>query len=205
MNRPKAIVLLLLILFPAILRVTDHPWNFAAVGAMALFAGACFRDKSWAFFVPIAAMFLSDVAMGWLKNDWKYAFHALLPVIYLCYLINVMLGIGLRRLWSTKSRTGNGSEVRRNASRGFKTGTILFGSLAGSVIFYFITNFAVWAMFTTYPHTGVGLLECYEAGLPYFRTTVAADLIFAAAFFGGFALLRGNMPVLRESQLLYAE
>ncbi len=45
MNRPKIIVLLLLIAFPAILRVTDHPWNFAAVGAMALFAGACFRDK----------------------------------------------------------------------------------------------------------------------------------------------------------------
>ncbi len=143
--------------------------------------------------------------MGWHKGDWHYAFHDLLPFVYACYLVNVCIGIGVRRFWKRGKQTANNVTSQRSPSRALKGGTIALGSFAGSVIFFLVTNFAVWVLFPTYPHTAIGLLECYEAGLPYFRTTVAADFVFAAAFFGGFALLRGQIPVLAESQLLYAE
>jgi hypothetical protein len=35
-----------------------------------------------------------------------------------------------------------------------------------------------------YPKTLNGLMLCYAAGLPFFRTAVISDLLFAGAFFG---------------------
>ena len=56
----------------ALLRIVPHPPNFAPVAAMALFAGAHVDDKRIAFLLPLAAMFLSDIALG---------FHAGMPLI----------------------------------------------------------------------------------------------------------------------------
>ena len=64
MFRPRLWLLVLLMLAPAALRLIDHPWNMAPIAALALFAGAYFRDKVWAFAVPLGAMCLSDVAIG---------------------------------------------------------------------------------------------------------------------------------------------
>jgi len=57
-------------------------------------------------------------------------------------------------------------------------------SLAGSVSFFLISNFAVWAVWNMYPKTASGLAACYVAGLPFFRNAVVSDLFFAALFFG---------------------
>jgi hypothetical protein len=35
-----------------------------------------------------------------------------------------------------------------------------------------------------YPKTVSGLLTCYVAGLPFFRSAVVGDLLFTAAMFG---------------------
>lgn len=45
----------------AALRVLPHPPNFTPVAAIALFGGAQFDRKLWAFGVPLLAMLLSDV------------------------------------------------------------------------------------------------------------------------------------------------
>jgi len=57
-------------------------------------------------------------------------------------------------------------------------------SLAGSVSFFLLSNFAVWAVWNMYPKTAGGLAMCYAAGLPFFRNAVVSDLFFAAVFFG---------------------
>jgi hypothetical protein len=67
-------------------------------------------------------------------------------------------------------------------------------ALLSSTIFFIITNFAVWAMGTTYPKTGVGLAACYVAAIPFFGNTVASDLIYAAMLFGLFALAERHLP-----------
>lgn len=72
----------------------------------------------------------------------------------------------------------------------------------GALQFFLITNFGVWAIATTYPHTLVGLVTCYIAGVPFFGNTLAGDAFYAVLFFGGFALLERLRPALRASQVL---
>ncbi len=73
-------------------------------------------------------------------------------------------------------------------------------SLAGSVLFFLVTNFGAWLFQPDqllYPQNSAGLAMAYAAGIPFFQWTVLGTLFYAALLFGGFALLRNRMPVLR--------
>ncbi|HYE23668.1 MAG TPA: DUF6580 family putative transport protein, partial [Clostridia bacterium] len=63
-------------------------------------------------------------------------------------------------------------------------------SLASSVSFFLVSNFAVWTAWEMYPKTLNGLAMCYAAAVPFFRNTVASDLMFTAVAF--------SIPVLLE-------
>jgi len=70
-------------------------------------------------------------------------------------------------------------------------------ALAGSVLFFLITNFGVWWFQSLYPHTLDGLIACYVAAIPFFRNTLLGDLLYTAVLFGGFALLEMRFSALR--------
>ena len=66
-------------------------------------------------------------------------------------------------------------------------------SLLSSILFFVVSNFAVWASYRTlYPATVQGLAACYVAAIPFFRNTLAGDMVFTAVFFGLPLLLRGT-------------
>jgi len=46
-------------------------------------------------------------------------------------------------------------------------------------------------------HNAQGLVAAYVAGIPFFQWTVLGTLFYSALLFGGFALLRRNVPALR--------
>jgi len=48
-----------------------------------------------------------------------------------------------------------------------------------------------------YPQNGAGLVAAYAAGIPFFQWTVLGTLFYSALLFGGFALLRRQLPMLR--------
>ena len=146
-----------LILLAAGCRLVPHPPNFTPVLAVALFGGAMLpRRMGWA--VPLLALVASDVALGY-RFSWMNA------VVYACFLAAVGIGWWLRR--------------RRTWGR------TLAAALAGSVLFYAVTNFAVWlAPPFMYEHTAAGLLRCYTLALPFFRNSLAGDLYWTAALFG---------------------
>jgi hypothetical protein len=172
MNKSRLALLITLTITAAIFRVLPHPPNFSPIAALALFGGAHFADKRAAFLVPLTAMFLSDLALG---------LHELIPVIYGCFVLIVGLGLVLRR---------------------YRSPTWVVGlSVTASVLFFVITNFAVWASSGMYPRNGTGLLACYVAALPFFGNTVAGDLLFSSALFGVQALAEWRVPRLRESVL----
>jgi hypothetical protein len=158
-----------IIALAAALRVAPHPWNFTPVGAMALFSGAVIKNRRLAFVVPLLALFLGDIFIG---------FHKLMPIVYASFLLTVVIGFWLRD--------------RRTAGR------ITAATLAGAIQFFLITNFAVWAFGLTYPRTGAGLVACYVAGIPFFWNTLAGDAVYAVLFFGTFALAERLFPALRE-------
>jgi hypothetical protein len=177
-------VLLAMVLGAAASRLLPHPPNFTPIGAMALFGGACFRSKWQAFLVPLAAMMLSDFALGLLHRDLSLTFHPLLPVVYGCFALAVCLGLMIRG--------------RRTLAN------IAATTLASSVVFFLITNFAVWAMLDLYPKTWSGLVACYVAAIPFFQNSLGGDLFYSTILFGSLALLEANFPALREREFASA-
>ena len=75
--------------------------------------------------------------------------------------------------------------------------TVFTASLAGSVLFFLLSNFGVWLDGTLYPLTTAGLYTCYVAAIPFFRNTLLGDLFYAGLLFGSFAWAQQQMPVLR--------
>ena len=176
---PGPLALTGLIVLAALTRLLPHPPNFSPVEAIALFGGAYFASRSLALVVPLVGMFVSDLVLGLVNGGtyFEYFTHASFWVVYACIALSTLLGFNLR---------------------GRVTGARVLGySLAGSVLFFVVTNFATWAGGTMYPHNAQGLVAAYVAGIPFFQWTVLGTLFYSAVLFGGFALLRRNVPALR--------
>ena len=152
------------------MRLVPHPPNVTPIAAIALFGGAHFASKRAALAVPLLAMCLSDLLLG-------FGVHRVMPFVYGSFALIVVLGrlIGDRR--STLAVGG--------------------AALTGSVLFFVITNFGVWLLSDLYPRTVEGLVACYVAAIPFFRNTLAGDLLYASVLFGGFALGEWRFPALR--------
>jgi len=75
-----------------------------------------------------------------------------------------------------------GLAVRRNK----KLSTVLGGTILGSVIFYLLTNGAVWAFGSLYPHTAAGLLQSYYLAIPFFRNSLLGDLFYTGVLVGAY-------------------
>ena len=177
---PGPLLLAMMIVLAALSRLLPHPPNFSPVEAMALFGGAYFANRGWAIVVPLVALLLSDIALGLTMGGDYISYVASLSFwsVYVCIAISTVLGFGLR------GKVGSAN--------------VLGYSLAGSVLFFLVTNFTTWFGSTTlYPQTGSGLVAAYLAGIPFFKWTVLGTLFYSALLFGGFALLRRQAPALR--------
>jgi len=170
MTKSRFFLLTGLILAAAGARMVPHPPNFSPIGAMALFGGAYFADRRLAFGVPLAALFLSDLVIG---------FYDGMAVVYGAFALMVGLGLWLR--------------TRRRPA------LIAGVATAGAVLFFAVTNFGVWAAGTLYPPTVAGLVACYVAAIPFFPNTLMGDLFYNAVLFGGMALAESKFATLREA------
>ncbi len=61
---------------------------------------------------------------------------------------------------------------------------ILGLSISGSLIFFFITNTAVWFFETMYPANLSGLIASYVAGIPFLKNAIVGDMWYTFALFG---------------------
>lgn len=164
---PKLIVIAFIILFAAVMRLVPHYPNFTPIAAIALFAGAHLGKRWLSFFVPLFALFISDLILG---------FHSFMIPVYLSFALVVLLGSGIE------------NKIR--------IPTVLGASVASSLLFFLITNFAVWAMSPYYPQTFAGLMQSFTMAIPFFHTSLLGDLFYNALFFGGFYLLQVRYPSL---------
>jgi len=161
----------------AAMRLLPHPPNMTPIAAMALFGGVYFATKRTAFLVPLAAMYLSDLALGFFIYGFGW-FHWLMPFVYASFALTVCLGFLIKHRL-TPLRVGG-------------------AALTGSILFFIVTNFGVWLVGNFYPKTLAGLVSCYVAAIPFFRNTLVGDAAYALVLFGGFALAQQYLPVLRE-------
>ena len=69
----KELILVLFIFVAALFRLLPHPPNFTPVTALALFSGVYFNNKTLSIGVPLIAMVLSDLYLGFYSISlWVY-------------------------------------------------------------------------------------------------------------------------------------
>ncbi len=141
--------------------------NFAPLAAIAL-CGAIYFPRKYKFALPLAALLVSDLAL-----DFYYGASLADPLIlcrYVAFALVGLLGLAISRRASLK--------------------TIIPASLAGSTIFYVITNFFSWLTDPGYVKNFAGLVQALTVGLPqyaaptwmFFRNSLVSDLFFSVLF-----------------------
>ena len=142
--------------------------NFAPLAAIAL-CGAIYFPRKYKFTVPFAALLISDVVL-----DLYYGASLFEPLIlcrYVAFALVGVLGLAVSKQVSLK--------------------TIVPASLAGSVLFYVITNGFSWLTDPGYVKSFLGFVQALTLGLPqysatptwmFFRNSVVSDLLFTLLF-----------------------
>ena len=155
----KIILIALIIFLISLSRIFPHPPNFTPILALAIFGGAYLPNRIVALSLPILAMFLSDVIIGF--HSQIFAVYG--SIILLSYLGNMVEKKNILNLTIT--------------------------GIAGSLIFFIVTNFSVWLGGKLYPLNIDGLIQCYTMAIPFFHNTLISTFIFLAVLFTGYSLI----------------
>ena len=152
----KEIFPISLILILAFARLIPHPPNFTPIIAVALVSGYFFKNINLSLLILLVAMLLSDLFIGFYEN-MIFVYASLLLITFVFHKISKKIN--------------------------FKN-LFVYG-FAGSLIFFIVSNFGVWALGSpgvydiAYEKSLSGLIECYILAIPFFGNTFLSTLIFA--------------------------
>lgn len=160
----------LLLLVAVVTRVMPHAgWlNFTAVGGMLLYFGA---RRPWReMFIPLAVLVATDYFLTVYSYHYAFNWQMYVPT-WAWYVMAMALGQILLSARSTFVR-------------------VAAATLLGPTSFFVMSNYAVWAGGTMYPHTLAGLQTCFAAAIPFYRNDLASTAIVLGVAFGVPALVR---------------
>ena len=152
----KEIFPISLILILAFARLIPHPPNFTPIIAVALISGYFFKNINLSLLILLVAMLLSDLFIGFYEN-MIFVYASLLLITFVFHKISNKIN--------------------------FKN-LFIYG-FAGSLIFFIVSNFGVWALGSpgvqdiVYDKSFNGLIECYILAIPFFGNTFLSTVIFA--------------------------
>lgn len=172
-KRMKQTVIVMMILGGVLSRLIPHTPNVTAVTAVALLAGCYLSNRAMAALIPVLALWISDLFLG---------FHATMLFVY--------AAVALMALSSAYSL--------RNS---FKWSKLIGVGFASSLFFFVVTNFGVWLMEPFYAKTFDGLITCYVMALPFLGSQVLGDLMYTVALFGAVQMLRTWSPAFSQSKI----
>lgn len=135
-------------------RWLPHPPNFSALGGFLFFGGYLGHKNRYVLPLALAAMVISDLVLGTYPG---------IEFVYVSYLFIIGMGYLAAR---------------------FQSGAFEMGmwNLWAAVWFFLLSNLGVYFMGGLYPQTSDGLRDCFFMALPFFRNTLAAQLLFGMGF-----------------------
>jgi hypothetical protein len=156
------------------MRAELHVPNMIPIGALALWAGA-YLGKRCAVLLIYGLMLIGD-AGNLIHGRYPWWLAA---TVYTAMLVYVVFGAALAR------HIPNGWR---------KMGGSLIAACAGSLVYFIVTNGAVWAFSTLvsegwYPKSTAGFITCLTAGIPFWRNDLLVNAGGAVIFFGVSALI----------------
>ena len=142
-------------------RLLPHAPDLTPVAASALFAASVLHVRAFSLVVPLVGMIIADAWLGF-------------------YDLRIMAAV-----YGTLALPAGAAWL---SSRLRKPVMIVPVLLSSSLIFFAVTNFAVWAFSPMYPANATGLLKCYIAALPFLQNMLCGDLFWGIFLFGGYWL-----------------
>ena len=145
-----------LIIILAFARLIPHPPNFTPIIAVAIISGYFFKNFNLSVLTLLAAMLISDLFIGFYENI-IFVYASLLFITFIFHKISNKIN--------------------------FKN--LFIYSFVGSVIFFILSNFGVWALGSpgvydiAYEKSLSGLIQCYILAIPFFGNTFLSTLIFS--------------------------
>lgn len=177
--------LVLMVIVAAVYRaIPGRPFGFAPQWAIALFAGAVVKDRKLAFALPVVSMLISDLLyhglymaglspiQGFYEGQW---------INYLLFASVVVFGFLIKKI---------------------NVVNVLVMSLIAPTYYFLVSNFLTWAgvgQHVEYSKTWNGLMTCYGAGIPFYKGSLMATVVFSALLFGAWKWI-----VRRETKLAKA-
>ena len=152
----KEIFPISLIVILVFARLIPHPPNFTPIIAVAIISGYFFKNINLSLLILLAAMLISDLFIGFYENV-IFVYASLLFITFVFHKISKKIN--------------------------FKN-LFIYG-FAGSLIFFIVSNFGVWALGSpgvsdiVYEKSLNGLIQCYVLAIPFFGNTFLSTIIFA--------------------------
>ncbi|MFT4550407.1 MAG: hypothetical protein ACI8XO_000761 [Verrucomicrobiales bacterium] len=156
--------------------------NFSPMAAIVL-CGAAFLPKKYAIAAPLAAMLITDIVLN--------VYHGAAPVAswmlftYAAYAAIFYIGF----------------QLRTRESRGSYQWKLFGGAVAGTFLFYLLSNTGAWLSSPAYAKTLTGWFQSQTVGTPGFpasylflRNSLVGDLFFTGVFVACFALASKPAP-----------
>jgi len=174
-NKNLVSALVLMVVTSALYRVIPgRPYGFAPQIAVAIFSGSLFiKNKRIAFLLPLLSMLVSDGFYQFLYlNGW-----ADMPGFYSGQWENYLLFVGL---------TCFGFLIQLS-----KIASIFSVSLITPTVYFLVSNTMVWLFGGGYnrPKNVSGFITCLADGIPFYKNSLFATLVFSTILFGSMAIL----------------
>jgi len=158
-NASLALALFLIVLGVAS-RLLPHMPNFTPVTAIALTASV-YLGLRYSLAVILAVMFVTDAIIGF------YSWQIMLAV-YGSLALSGLIGFFIQKHK--------------------QVATIFLGTLGSSLLFFLVTNWAVWQFGSLYSRSFAGLMQSYLMALPFLKNSLAGDFVYTGILFGVFEL-----------------
>lgn len=169
MKKQDLIILSIIITALVLVRVFGNIPNFNPLGAVALMGGMFLGRKAWAYALPLGALFIGDLLLAGTSAEYgQYLFSSSFVFVYVAFALIILLGSSLAKKVNII--------------------TVLGSSIIAAVAFFLITNAGSWLALDVYPKSFAGLMSAYEAGIPFFRTTLISQVVFSLAIYIVFSL-----------------
>lgn len=156
-----------LVLLGAASRLLHLPPNIAAVTGVTIFAGFAIRNVWLALAVPVAAMALADVVLGWYP-DMVFTYAGMAAGVFLA----------------------------RGLLHPLTPARLIGTTFLASLTFFVLSNLGVFIS-GYYGFTLEGFVACYLAALPFWQNSLIADFTSTALVFAIYLALTRAIPTVR--------
>jgi hypothetical protein len=171
MNKKNLLLILIISLVALAARFIPHAPNFSPLASVMLFAGVYSTSKKY-IIIPLIALFVSDLFLGFYKLEIMLGVYGSLALV------------GALGFWLKKNKN-----ILNTIS----------STLASALLFFLITNFAVWYFGSWYSHDLAGLALAYNLAIPFFRATLLSNIIYATLLFASYEMIS---QVITQKKLL---